>query len=399
MNCRGLEDHRWCLQPHLHELLSGLHRGDTVVSFLDLKEVNKSLRAELMRACERVIDSGWYISGSELATFEQEFADYCGVKYCIGVANGLDALVLTLRAWKELGRIQEGDEVIVPANTYIASILAISENGLIPVLVEPDPDTFNISIKGILDAITSKTKVILPVHLYGQLADMPSIMEIASDFKLLVLEDSAQSHGASLDGRKCGSWGDASGFSFYPGKNLGALGDAGAITTDDAELAETLKALRNYGSHEKYKNIYRGVNSRLDEIQAAMLSVKLRVLDQHTDQRRVIANQYLREIRNPLIVMPKVNSEEQHVWHLFVVRTAHRTALQDHLSASGVQTLIHYPIPPHQQAAYKEMNAQNFPLSEKIHQEVLSLPMGPTMTIDEVSQVISACNAFDIAAL
>ncbi|MHA6193668.1 DegT/DnrJ/EryC1/StrS family aminotransferase [Pseudomonas wadenswilerensis] len=370
-----------------------------MVNFLDLKEINKALRAELLSACERVIDSGWYITGNELANFEAEYASYCGVEHCIGVANGLDALVLTLRAWKEMGKLAEGDEVIVPANTYIASILAISENGLVPILVEPDPATFNLAVSGVRQAITNKTKVILPVHLYGQIADMSEIMAIAREFNLLVLEDSAQSHGASLHGKKCGSWGDASGFSFYPGKNLGALGDAGAITTNDAELAKTLRALRNYGSHEKYKNLFRGVNSRLDEIQAAMLSVKLKVLDLHTEQRRLIAAQYLSNINNPALVLPAVGEAEQHVWHLFVIQTPHREALQKHLAQAGVQTLIHYPIPPHQQQAYREWNGLSFPVSERLHAEVLSLPMGPTMTPEDVQQVISACNSFEYAAL
>lgn len=369
-----------------------------MVSFLDLKEVNKALRAELVGACERVIDSGWYITGNELASFEADFSAYCGASHCIGVANGLDALVLTLRAWKEMGKLASGDEVIVPANTYIASILAISENDLVPVLVEPDPETFNLSADGVRQAVTSKTKVILPVHLYGQLADMPAICALAKEFDLLVLEDSAQSHGASFDGKKCGNWGDASGFSFYPGKNLGALGDAGAITTNDPVLAQTLRALRNYGSHEKYKNLFRGVNSRLDEIQAAMLSVKLKVLDLHTEQRRIIANHYRQQISNPLIVLPKVEKAEQHVWHLFVIQTPHRDALQRHLTKSGVQTLIHYPIPPHQQQAYREWNELSFPVSERLHREVLSLPMGPTMTAEDVQQVITACNSFEYSA-
>lgn len=369
-----------------------------MVSFLDLKEVNKALRSELISACERVIDSGWYIAGAELAAFEADFAAYCGVSHCIGVANGLDALVLTLRAWKEMGKLKAGDEVIVPANTYIASILAISENDLIPVLVEPDPDTFNLSVSGVRGAISNKTKVILPVHLYGQLADMPGIMAVAREFDLLVLEDSAQSHGASLGGKKCGAWGDASGFSFYPGKNLGALGDAGAITTNDPELAQSLRALRNYGSHEKYKNLFRGVNSRLDEIQAAMLSVKLRVLDVHTEHRRVIADRYLNGIANPSISLPVLSVAEQHVWHLFVIRTPHREALQQHLAAAGIQTLIHYPIPPHQQQAYKEWNELSYPISEQLHREVLSLPMGPTLVEEDVEKVIAACNSFEYTA-
>ena len=282
-----------------------------MIPFLDLKSINAQYRAEMIEACTRVIDSGWYIGGKELERFEKNFAEYCDTKYCIGVANGLDALILTLRAWKELGKLQSGDEVIVPANTYIASILAISANHLTPVLVEPDTYTCNIDPKKIEAAITPKTRAILPVHLYGQIADMPAIMRIAEKYNLLVLEDSAQAHGASITGKKVGNWGHASGFSFYPGKNLGALGDAGAITTNDAELAQMLKALRNYGSHEKYKNLVQGVNSRLDEIQAAMLDMKLKYLDQEIQHRRYIANLYLNGIKNPLVQLPLTNTNAE----------------------------------------------------------------------------------------
>ena len=362
--------------------------------FLDLQSINAQYRAELIEACTRVIDSGWYIGGNELTQFEQEFAAYCGAAHCIGVANGLDALILTLRAWLELGRLQPGDEVIVPANTYIASILAISANGLTPVLVEPDAASFNISPANARAAITAKTRAILPVHLYGQLADMPAIMALAREHGLLVLEDAAQAHGAAIAGKRAGSWGDAAGFSFYPGKNLGALGDAGAITTQDSELAQTLHALRNYGSHEKYKNLFKGVNSRLDEIQAAMLRVKLSKLELEMQHRRSIAAIYLQNIHHPAVQLPQVASPEQHVWHLFVIRTGQRTALQQHLAAQGIQTLIHYPIPPHQQQAYAEWNAQSYPLTEAMHQEVLSLPMGPTLTKNEALQVAKMVNSF-----
>ena len=371
-----------------------------MISFLDLKNINQQYRQQLIEACTRVIDSGWYIGGTELEQFEQNFAKYCGTQYAIGVANGLDALILTLRAWKELGKLQDGDEVIVPSNTYIASILAISANQLKPVLVEPNPNTFNLDPAKIEAALTEKTKVILPVHLYGQLAAMPEIMQIAKQHNLLVLEDSAQSHGAQIQGKKAGNWGDASGFSFYPGKNLGALGDAGAVTTNDAELATMLKALRNYGSHEKYKNLVPGVNSRLDEIQAAMLNVKLKYLDQETQHRRIIANLYLDGIKNPLIQLPlkEVNAEtyEQHVWHLFVIRTNQRVALQKYLLDHGVQTLIHYPIPPHKQQAYKEWNNLSYPISEQIHIEVLRLPMGPTLSVADVERIIALCNEFQV---
>ena len=369
-----------------------------MIPFLDLKNVNQQYREELITACTRVIDSGWYIGGNELEQFEQNFANYCGVKFAIGVANGLDALILTLRAWKELGKLQAGDEVIVPSNTYIASILAITANDLVPILVEPDIETYNIDPLKIEEAITAKTKVILPVHLYGQLADMPTIMQIANKYKLLVLEDSAQSHGAEINGTKAGNWGDASGFSFYPGKNLGALGDAGAITTNDAELAQILKALRNYGSHEKYKNLFVGVNSRLDEIQAAMLDVKLKHLDAEVNHRRTIAKMYLEGIKNPELSLPlsEVDASQyaQHVWHLFVIRSKKREALQQYLAENGVQTLIHYPIPPHKQQAYKEWNDLSYPISEKIHDEVMSLPMGPTLSLEDVEKVIQLCNEF-----
>lgn len=375
-----------------------------MIPFLDLKAINAQYRDELIASCTRVIDSGWYIAGNELALFEQNFASYCGTKHAIGVANGLDALILTLRAWKELGKLKDGDEVIVPSNTYIASILAISANNLVPVLVEPDLATYNVCPQQAEAAITAKTRAILPVHLYGQLADMPAIMDIAKQHNLLVLEDSAQAHGAELNGKKAGNWGDASGFSFYPGKNLGALGDAGAVTTNDDQLAETLRALRNYGSHEKYKNLFQGTNSRLDEIQAAMLSVKLKHLDIETAHRRKVAHAYLNGITNPAITLPTIHSafninnsqlmSEAHVWHVFVIRCEQREALQKHLLEQGIQTLIHYPIPPHQQQAYKEWNMDSYQVSELIHQQVLSLPMGPTITDEQVAAVIKACNSF-----
>lgn len=364
-----------------------------MIPFLDLKAVNAQYSNELIAACTRVIDSGWYINGIELELFEQEFASYCGTKYAIGVANGLDALILTLRAWKELGKLQDGDEVIVPSNTYIASILAISANNLTPILIEPDITTYNICPDKIQAAITDKTKAILPVHLYGRLADMPAIIDIAKRHNLLVLEDSAQAHGASINGQKAGNWGDASGFSFYPGKNLGALGDAGAITTNNDELANTLRALRNYGSHEKYKNLFQGVNSRLDEIQAAMLRVKLRYLDEEIIHRRKIAAAYIEGIDNPAIILPS-QQDKNHVWHVFVTRCEQRDTLQNYLAENGVQTLIHYPIPPHQQQAYKEWNNLGYPISEKTHREVLSLPISPAMSLQDTQQVIELCNSY-----
>lgn len=370
-----------------------------MVSFLDLKKINQLYREELIEAVTRVIDSGWYIQGAEAKAFEEEFARHCGSEHCIGVANGLDALNLTLRAWKELGKLREGDEVIVPANTYIASILAITENRLKPVLVEPDLATYNLCPVKVAAAITPNTKAIVAVHLYGRLAPMPELMKLAEENNLLVLEDSAQAHGASIKGRKAGNWGHASGFSFYPGKNLGALGDAGAVTTSDAELAQTIRALGNYGSHKKYENLYQGVNSRLDEIQAAMLRVKLKYLDAETEHRKSIALTYAKEIHNPTIQQPipansTLASLESHVFHLYVVRTEQRQALQEHLQAKGIQTLIHYPIPPHKQQGYKTWNERSLPVSEAIHREVLSLPISPVMTDDEVATVIQACNAF-----
>lgn len=371
-----------------------------MIPFLDLKSINQQYRQELVEACTRVIDSGWYITGKELASFEKNFAEYCGVKYAIGVANGLDALILTLRAWKLLGLLKTGDEVIVPANTYIASILAITENGLTPVLAEPNLSTYNICPNNLEKAITPKTRAILAVHLYGQLAPMPEIMDIAHQYNLLVLEDSAQAHGASINNKKAGAWGNASGFSFYPGKNLGALGDAGAVTTNDPELAKTLIALRNYGSHEKYKNLYQGVNSRLDEIQAAMLDVKLKYLPEETKYRREIAQYYLENITNEHLVLPLngVNAVdyEQHVWHLFVVRCKNREKFQQYLSENGVQTLIHYPTAPHKQEAYAQWNHLSYPVTEQIHNEVLSLPIGPTISMEEVKQVVALCNKFTL---
>ncbi|MFB2659173.1 DegT/DnrJ/EryC1/StrS family aminotransferase [Shewanella mangrovisoli] len=365
-----------------------------MVPFLDLQKINQQYQSELKEACSRVIDSGWYIMGNELTQFETEFAAYCGTKYAIGVANGLDALILTLRSWKELGKLNTGDEVIVQANTYIASVLAITENDLVPVLVEPNPGSYNLDPETVVAAITPKTKAILPVHLYGQLSPMPEIMAIANAHNLLVLEDCAQAHGAEINGKRAGSWGDAAGFSFYPGKNLGALGDAGAITTNDDELAQTLKALRNYGSHKKYENLYQGVNSRLDEIQAAVLRVKLRFLETETLRRQIISQKYRVGITNPSIILPHVANEQTHVWHLFVIRCSNREALQKLLNDHDVQTLIHYPIPPHKQKAYISFNDYYLPLTEKIHNEILSIPLDPTMDDDSIEKIIKLLNEY-----
>ena len=363
-----------------------------MIPFLDLKAINAQYRDELVAAAARVIDSGWYIQGGEVKAFEEEFADYCGSKHCIGVANGLDALTLTLRAWKEMGLLKEGDEVIVPANTYIASILAITENRLKPILVEPNEDTFNLCPEKIAEAITANTRVILAVHLYGQIAPMQELMALAEQHNLLVLEDAAQAHGASINGKKAGSWGHAAGFSFYPGKNLGALGDGGAVTTDNEELGKTIRALGNYGSHKKYENLYRGVNSRLDEIQAAMLRVKLRYLDKEIEARRNVAEYYLSNIANSAIKLPVVGERESHVWHLFVVRSKQRDKLQNHLEGSGVQTLVHYPIPPHLQEAYGALFQDELPITEDIHKTILSLPIGPTITPEQMGKVSQQCS-------
>lgn len=365
-----------------------------MINFLDLKTINNQYQQKLKDACARVIDSGWYIMGKELSQFEVDFAVYCGSKYAIGVANGLDALNLVLRSWKELGKLKAGDEVIVQANTYIASVLAITENDLIPVLVEPNLDTYNLDPEIVRAAITPNTKVILPVHLYGQLSPMPELMAIAKEYNLLVLEDCAQAHGAQIGGKRAGNWGDAAGFSFYPGKNLGALGDAGAITTNDDELAQTLKALRNYGSHKKYENLYQGVNSRLDEIQAAMLRVKLQHLEGETIRRQHIAQTYRAGITNPFIILPQVTEELAHVWHLFVIRCEQREALQQYLTDNNIQTLIHYPVAPHKQPAYSQWANLALPVTEQIHQQVLSIPLDPTMSDEAISEVIKAVNGF-----
>lgn len=365
-----------------------------MIKFLDLYKINQLHKTELIAAFERVLDSGWYIMGNELKQFENNFAIYCGTKHAIGVANGLDALVLIIRAYKELGVFNEGDEILVPSNTYIASILAISANKLVPILIEPDLSTFNINPALIESSITAKTVAILPVHLYGQLCDMEAIDAIAKKQGLKVIEDCAQAQGAMINGKRAGNWGDAAGFSFYPGKNLGALGDAGAVTTNNDELAKAIRALLNYGSHVKYENKYKGINSRLDELQAALLGVKLKTLDVETQIRRSIANRFLNEIKNSKVILPAVNIQEAHVWHLFVLRTNDRENLQIYLTENNIQALIHYPIPPHQQPAYQEWNHISLPICEKIHREVLSLPISPVMSTDEVDKVIEVLNAY-----
>ena len=366
-----------------------------MIPFLDLKQINAQYQSELKAACAKVIDSGWYVLGNEVKTFENEFAQYCGTVKCLGVANGLDALILIFRAYIELGFMQKGDEVIVPANTYIASILAITENGLVPILVEPNIQTYNLDPQLIKNAITNKTKAILTVHLYGQVTGMDDINTIATAHNLKVIEDCAQAHGAMYKGQRVGGLGDAAGFSFYPGKNLGALGDAGAVTTNDLELANAISALRNYGSHEKYKNIYKGINSRLDEIQAAMLRVKLKHISEEITARKKVAQAYLKGINNLLIELPHVDDMGSHVWHLFVVKTPEREQLAKHLADNGIQSLIHYPIPPHKQPAYKEWRSSTFEISEAIHNQVLSIPMSPVLTPEQIEEIIAVCNVFE----
>lgn len=364
------------------------------IPFLDLQPITARQREELIAAATRVIDSGWFILGSELEAFEKEFAEWNGSAHAIGVATGLDGLALTLRAWRELGKISEGDEVIVPANTFIASILAITEAGLKPVMVEPDEASFNMDVKAAEAAITGRTRVLMPVHLYGQAADMTAVMELADRHKLLVIEDAAQGHGAITGGQRTGNAGHAAAFSFYPGKNLGTLGDAGMVTTNDPELAGVLRALRNYGSREKYHHEFAGPNSRLDEIQAAFLRVKLPLLDTDNARRREISSEYRNGIVNPSVTLPQVEAaEDSHVWHLFVVRTSQRDSLQKHLSENGIGTQIHYPVPPFHQKAYAALFAGVYlPLTGRLSKEVLSLPISPVMTDAEVDSVISAVN-------
>lgn len=364
------------------------------IRFLDLKAVNETYQLEIDDAIKRVLNSGWYLLGQEGESFENEFAEYCGANHCIGVANGMDALILILMAYRELSLMEKGDEVIVPANTYIASILAISRVGLKPILVEPDERTYNIDPGRIEEAITEKTKAIMAVHLYGQCADMDPICAIAEKYGLKVIEDAAQAHGATYKRCKAGSLGDAAGFSFYPGKNLGALGDGGAVTTGDPELAEVIKVLRNYGSHQKYHNKYKGMNSRLDELQAAILRVKLRYLDADTLKRRQIADFYLRNLSPSTYRTPAIAEYGEHVWHLFVIRNPERDNLANHLAAEGIQTMIHYPVPPHKQKAYPEFANLTLPITESLHREILSIPISPVLKEKEITTVINALRNF-----
>jgi dTDP-4-amino-4,6-dideoxygalactose transaminase len=365
-----------------------------MIKFLDLQKINTQYTKELKKAANRVICSGWYLMGKELESFEKNFADFCGVQHCLGVANGLDALRLIFKAYIELGVMKKGDEVIVPGNTYIASVLAISDNDLIPVFVEPNKNTYNLDSALIEHAVTSKTRAILTVHLYGQISVDQQMLDICAKHKLKLVEDGAQSHGSKWNNKVSGSLGDAAGHSFYPGKNLGALGDAGAVTTNDATLAKTIDALRNYGSHKKYENIYQGLNSRLDEIQAAFLNVKLKFIQRDIEGRRRIANYYLEHIKNLAIILPEILNENGHVWHLFVIRIKNREKLQSYLNEKDIQTLIHYPIPPFKQKAYLAFNDLNFPITEKIHEEVLSLPISGVMSNEEVKKIVKALNNY-----
>ena len=361
-----------------------------MIKFLDLEKVNNRFRSEIDARFKNILDKGWYLQGEENEKFAQNFAKYCGTNYAIGVANGLDAINLIIRAF-EFGK---GDEIIVPANTYIATILAISENNCTPVLVEPDINTYNINPDLIEEKITDKTKAIIVVHLYGQAVEMEKVWALAKKYNLKVIEDSAQAHGAIYQGKRVGNLSDASAFSFYPGKNLGCMGDGGAVTTNDKNLYEKIKAIANYGSDRKYHHIYKGVNSRLDELQAAVLDVKLPYLDKDNQRRREIANYYLENIKNDKFIMRKAYEEESNVWHLFPVRTENREALQKHLEDNGIQTNIHYPTPPHKQGAYKEWENQKYPVSEEIHRTIISLPISPVMTDEEVKKVVDIINKY-----
>ena len=361
-----------------------------MVKFLDLHKVNERFRSEFEERISRVLDKGWYISGEENRSFARNFAAFCGTKRSLGVGNGLEALCLILRAYG----FGPGDEIIVPSNTYIATVLAISENGCTPIFVEPRLDDYNLDPQLIESKITRKTKAIMVVHLYGQCARMDEINETARKHNLKVIEDAAQAHGAVYGSKKAGALGNAAGFSFYPSKNLGCLGDGGAITTNDSDLYEKLKALANYGSEKRYINSYKGLNSRLDELQAAVLDIKLKYLDADNERRRSIAEFYQEHLNNELIILPKTHTREGHVWHIFAIRTERRDELQAHLAKKGIQTVIHYPIPPHKQKAYSEYNDFSFPVTEKIHSEILSLPISPVISEDEAIRIVDSVNAF-----
>ena len=361
-----------------------------MINFLDLKKINNRFRNEIDSRIAKILDKGWYLQGEENEIFSKNFAAFCQTKYALGVANGLDALNLIIKA----SGFGVGDEIIVPANTYIATILAISQNGCTPVLVEPDINTYNINPDLIEAKITPKTKAIMVVHLYGQAVQMQKIWDLAKKYNLKVFEDSAQAHGAYYKDKRVGNLSDASAFSFYPGKNLGCMGDGGAITTNDEELYKKIKAIANYGSDRKYHHIYKGVNSRLDEIQAAILDIKLKYLDEDNQKRREIAKYYRENIKNKKIILPKTYDEKAHVWHVFAVRTENRDEFQEYLKNNGIQTIIHYPTPPHKQGAYKEWNNLSYPVTEEIHNTIVSLPISPVMEHDEISRVVEVVNDF-----
>lgn len=366
-----------------------------MIPFIDIHAINSRFEKSFKSQFQDFLDSGYYVLGNQVSAFESRFADYCETQYCIGVGNGLDALRLILEGYKILGKLELGDEVIVASNTYIATIIAIKQAGLKPVLVEVENQTFNFDISALKQAISPSTKAIMPVHLYGQIAPMEAIYSISNSHDLLIIEDAAQAHGAThTNAKRAGNLGHAAGFSFYPTKNLGALGDAGAVTTNDASLATAIKKLRNYGSSSKYVNELLGVNSRLDELQASFLSVKLPVLDSDNSARRDIARAYIKGITNPKVVLPAYDGTKNHVFHLFVVQVATRDHFQDYLKNKGIGTLIHYPIPPHHQQALKEFDTLQFPVSEKIHQQVISLPMSPVMTQAQIEKVINVVNAY-----
>ena len=361
-----------------------------MIKFLDLEKINNRYRKEIDSRIKNILDKGWYLQGEENENFTKNFANFCGTKFALGVANGLDALNLIIKAYG----FGNGDEIIVPANTYIATILAISENGCIPILVEPDIKTYNINPDSIEEKITTKTKAIMVVHLYGQAVQMEKIWKIAKKYNLKIIEDSAQAHGAIYQENRTGNLGDASGFSFYPGKNLGCMGDGGAVTTNDEELFNKIKAIANYGSDRKYHHIYKGVNSRLDEIQATVLDIKLKHLDSDNNKRREISKYYRENIKNSKIILPETYDEKSHVWHIFAVRTQNRDEFQKYLTEKGIQTIIHYPTPPHKQGAYKEWNNLSFPITEEIHNTILSLPISPVMTDSEIEKVVEVVNEF-----
>ncbi len=365
-----------------------------MIPFLNFKDLNSKYKEELMDVISGVIDSGQYILGDRVKSFENKFSKYCDVANTIGTGNGLDALTLIIRAYKELGIFCEGDEILVPANTYIASILSVTENNLNPVLVEPDIDTYNIDVDLLEKHVTKRTKGILTVHLYGLVSYSEKMQAIADKYHLKIIEDSAQAAGAEYKGKKVGALGDAGGISFYPSKNLGALGDAGAVTTNDTRLAEVIRALRNYGSDKKYYNEYIGVNSRLDELQAAVLEVKLKYLDQENNTRIEIAKKYLNGINNKKLILPKEVTDNSHIWHLFVMQVNDRKEFAKHLLDNGVDSMIHYPIPPHKQKAYAGWNDKKYPITEKIHKTVISLPLNPNLSEEETDKIIKVCNAF-----